>query len=816
MQIVPKNKCSGCSACYSVCPSGAISMQKDIEGFLYPIIDEVKCTSCNLCRKTCPVLNKYIKKNQSADPACYAGWSKDEFIRKNSSSGGLFSIIAKYIFSKNGFVCGAGFDADNKLRHVIIADENDLPKLRGSKYLQSEIGDIFLDIKKLLQEDNWVLFVGTPCQVAGLCAFLQEDYEKLVTVDVMCHGTPSPLVFDKYMKDVEKLTGERVRKIEFRDKSTGWKTYSFSMNDENNNTIHKEIMNNGDVFGRGFLGNLYLKPLCTNCPFATLPRQSDITLGDFWAIGSYKNELDDDKGTSLILVNSAKGESVFNEIKTKIIAEKVPLAIAHQGNLALSLPCDKHPKREEFFEELLMHDGNIGDLISKHLNNEGDKVKNCVGIFNMRLPSRNFGATLQAFALWKSIENLGYTAKIINYISEIPESKEDKLCAIGFYKFRENFIKTTHVCKTDNDLVKLNEQFDTFVVGSDQVWNYNYLSNVFKNDIGKYFLNFVFPSKNIFSYAPSFAETHWKGTIDEIKKVKDALTNFSAISVREKEGVDICKNIFGFDAQCVLDPTFLIDESGYQEIINDDIIEEHTEKYIAYFSLDEKLEEAIKINPFVTNVIEKMNGNLLNIRGIEKEIFGKKRFVYHSVSHWLNYIKNSEFVITDSYHCVIFAIIFKKQFIVIARDYAGNNRLESLLTTLNIKNRFLKSIDDITNLDIYKELIDYNMVHKILDIEKEKSLKFLINSLKITKPDCNKVELLERELILSKLHSPDNIVLQSEKAQLQKENNNLQDEKKQLQLQYQHVQMTYDRLASCRAVRYGNKIKKYLKKIGMK
>ncbi|MGW8184830.1 MAG: polysaccharide pyruvyl transferase family protein [Candidatus Moraniibacteriota bacterium] len=832
MKIISKNKCSGCSACYSICPSDAISMTRDEEGFLYPIIDEKKCTNCGLCRKVCPVLNKYIKKNQSSSPKCFAGWNKNELIRKNSSSGGLFSVIAEYVFSKSGFVCGAGFDEDNKLRHIVISDEKDLPKLRGSKYMQSEIGNILLEVKDLLDKDKIVLFVGTPCQVAGLNSFLQKNYEKLITVDVVCHGTPSPKVFNEYVKDIENSTKKNINKIEFRNKITGWKTFSFVLSDKECNVIHKEVIHQ-DVFGKGFLNNLYLKPLCTSCPFATIPRQSDITLGDFWAIWEHKKELDDDNGTSLILINSTKGESILNEIKNKIIIEEAPLRVAHRGNLVLSMPCDKHPNREEFFEEFSKDDGNVRELILKHLNDRNDKIKNSVGILNMRLPSRNFGATLQAFALRKSIEKFGYDAKIINYVAEIPESKEEKLCALGFYKFRERFIKMTHVCKTNEDLIKLNNQFDSFVVGSDQVWNYNYLSSMFKEDIGKYFLNFAISSKNIISYAPSFAENHWKGTSKEIKQVKNALCNFSSISVREKDGINICKEVFDVDATCVLDPTLLLNEKDYQEIIDDEIIEKYEGKYVAYFTLDEKLEGEIEGNSSVDNVVKKMGCNIVNIRGTKKDIFDEKKFVYNFVPDWLNYIKNSELIITDSYHCVIFAIIFKKQFIAIARDYAGNSRFKSLLSILNISNRLLKNINEIENLNVHDGLIDYDAVYKILDIEKEKSLKFLKNSLKKSKTNEEKINLLEKELILIKLKQIEkqyqkiNSELEKQEidlmyANLQLEYHNLQNINNQIQSEYHNlqninnqIQLEFDWLKNTVAVRYANRVKKILKKIGL-
>jgi coenzyme F420-reducing hydrogenase beta subunit len=796
---------------------------------LYPVIDDDHCSECGLCRKLCPLLNKCDIKKQNVEPKCYAAWNKDESIRRESSSGGVFSVLAKHIFKNRGFVCGAYFDDENKLRHGVFSHEKELPKLRGSKYLQSQIGNVFSDIKELLDKVNTVLFVGTPCQVAGLNAFLRKEYENLITVGLVCHGTPSPLVFDRYLKVVENSTGKKIKAISFRDKSSGWKMSSFILWGNDGGQIHQQIMEQDD-FCKGFLANLYLRPLCTECPFANIPRHADITLGDFWCIGNYKKDLDDDKGTSLILVNSDKGASIFAAIQQDVFQEEVPLDVAHSGNRVLSMPNERHVNRDAFFKEFSSNSCNVGELISHCLDNSCFWAKNSVGIFTMRLPNHNYGATLQAYALQKSIEKLGYDAKVINYVSDIPVKKEDRLCALGFYKFRERYIKMTPVCRTDDDLINLNKQFDTFVVGSDQVWNYNYLYWTYRNNISKYFLDFAISSKNILSYAPSFAENHWKGTAGEIKQARDALQNFSAVSVREKAGVEICRNVFGINATCVLDPTFLLSQEDYQEIIDADLIDKHEGKYVAFFVLDEKLEESIKTNAGVNEIAGGLNGRLLNVRGFKKKILGEERFVYNTVPAWLSYIKKCEFIITDSYHCVIFAILFRKQFIAVARDYAGNDRLESLLSIFNVKNRFLKSLSEIQSAGILEKSIDYDLVHKALDVEKEKSLRFLADSLQSDIPDKVKIQRLENALISTRL---ERLHLQVETQTSQANYQGLREKHQALEYQIQALQnqiaeyqgleaerqaleFKMNLLQNTKAVRYSNKIKKILRKIGFR
>ncbi|MBO5852165.1 MAG: Coenzyme F420 hydrogenase/dehydrogenase, beta subunit C-terminal domain, partial [Clostridia bacterium] len=224
MQIVDKSLCSGCSACLHICPKNSISMEPDKNGFLRPVIDETKCTNCGLCKKTCPVLNK--KEQQEKNVQAYAVINKDEGVRKDSSSGGVFTQIAKYVLSKNGVVFGALFDENFKVKHAYIESENDLIKLQKSKYVQSEIGVTYKEAKNFLDQGRFVLFTGTPCQIGGLQAYLKKPYDNLITQDFICHGVPSPKVWKKYI-DKKKKVGN-IKEVSFKDKRTGWNKYSIT------------------------------------------------------------------------------------------------------------------------------------------------------------------------------------------------------------------------------------------------------------------------------------------------------------------------------------------------------------------------------------------------------------------------------------------------------------------------------------------------------------------------------------------------------------------------------------------------------------
>lgn len=821
--VVECNKCTGCGACANICPLGAISMIENHEGFFVPKIDKNKCTSCGLCDRTCPMLKEVLIKNQYKVPMVYAGWNKNEKIRLESSSGGVFSVLAEYIFKKKGYVCGAAFDDKNHLKHIIVSNKKDLQKLRGSKYVQSEIGNVFYDIKKLLNKNKYVLFSGTPCQVAGLKNFLKNDYEKLLAIDLVCHGVPSPRVFKKYICEIEKVKKCKIDQIDFREKSTGWKDYSFQLSDDKK--IILNCKHNDDLFFKGFLKNLFLNKICTGCPFSKFPKCSDITLGDFWGIWNYKKELDDDKGVSCIIINNKKGLNFLNKIDKNIFYKKINKEKTIEKLLTIYNPCDAHQNREEFFKNL--DNNNISEKINLNLCNNIDFDEKNVAILNMRFPTNNYGAILQSFALSEIIKKLGYKPKVINYISKELNKDRDNISISPLDKFREEKIQYTLPCYSVDDLINLNKNFNTFVVGSDQVWNYNYLNSAYKNDIGRYFLNFVSPLKNIFSYAASMAENHWDGDENEVKIVKNALNHFSAISVREKSGVYICKNLFDVKAKCVLDPTLLLKQSDYQKIIELENIKQNDEKYFAYFTLDSNLEENITKNEVLKKFINKNKLQLKNVRGEIKKVLGQDKFIYNSVPSWLNYIKNCEFIITDSYHCVIFAILFKKQFIVIERGYAGNERLNSLLSILQIKNRFYPSLEDIQYDYLLNDKIDYVKVYKKLNIERNKSTDFLKKSLEIKMSDSDKTSKLEEEFITIKINEfeshSQNQTLLSRSQELESQNQTLLSRSQELESQNIILKNNIKQLTlgikaykKTKTYKYSKKIKKVLIKIGIK
>lgn len=347
IEITDKTKCCGCHACYNICPKGAIEMQQDEKGFEYPVIDKEKCINCGLCEKVCPIINNKQIKN---GPQAYACYNKDLNIRMQSSSGGIFTLLAEEILSKGGVVFGASFNKTFEVEHIMVEKIEELEKLRGSKYTQSKIGETYKKAKEILEEGRYVLFTGTPCQIEGLKSYLRKEYDKLYTQDIICHGVPSIKVMKKYNNYLEQINNSNIEEIKHRTKINGWKEWRVFIKFNNNKQLSSD--HNKDLYMQAFLKNTILRDSCYNCSFKKLNRISDITLADFWGIQNIMPELDDNKGTSLVIVNSKKGQELFENIKEKIIYKNVDIQEAIKYNMSMIESAKMDKNRKKFFENL--------------------------------------------------------------------------------------------------------------------------------------------------------------------------------------------------------------------------------------------------------------------------------------------------------------------------------------------------------------------------------------------------------------------------------------------------------------------------------
>ena len=345
-----KEKCTGCFACVTVCPNKCIVMQDDAEGFWYPAIDNNKCVQCKLCERVCPVLNQLVSEFETKN--AYAVVNCDENIRVQSSSGGFFSIVALYVLKNNGVVVGAMFNPDFQVSHAIVKSVSELYKLRGSKYVQSRVDDIYFDVKKYLDMGIQVLFTGTACQIQGLKAFLgiSRYTNLLLCIDIICHGVPSPKVWQAYIKRRETISNSQTKLVSFRSKYSGWKKFALYF-EFKNNTIYRETVHK-DLFMRGFLADIYLRQSCYNCSFKTKNRISDFTIADLWGVEKIAPDIDDDKGTSLVIIQSKQGERIFDSLKNQMYWREISFDAAIKCNKSMIYSALKPAKRADFFREL--------------------------------------------------------------------------------------------------------------------------------------------------------------------------------------------------------------------------------------------------------------------------------------------------------------------------------------------------------------------------------------------------------------------------------------------------------------------------------
>ena len=340
-RLAPVHRCTGCGACASGCPKDAITMTRGKDGFSYPVIDPDKCVHCGHCTAICPLLRRREPKPL---PAAFAAWNRDDQIRKDSTSGGVFTALAEYVLEDGGVVFGAAMDGKQHLRHVACFRKEDLWRLRGAKYVQSDLGDTFREIKLLLKIRP-VLFSGTPCQVDGLYRYLGCRPENLTTCDLVCHGVPSPGVWEDMARSIEQRKRKGLQAVRFRNKVTGWKDSHFTMVFDDGTVDSAPLF--ATEYGRAFGRALFLRPSCYHCVYTNLNRPGDFTLGDFWGLKDDELPEQQKKGVSLLLVNTAHGSHIFDKLPLSRQAFPVERAVAGNPRLASSIqaPLD----RTDFF-----------------------------------------------------------------------------------------------------------------------------------------------------------------------------------------------------------------------------------------------------------------------------------------------------------------------------------------------------------------------------------------------------------------------------------------------------------------------------------
>ncbi len=339
--LASHEQCTGCTACMSVCPRDAIAMVRDREGFSYPAVDADACVCCGRCSAVCPLLRR---RERQCLPAAFAAWNRQEDIRRDSTSGGAFTVLADFVLENGGVVFGAALDAHQHLRHAACFRKEDLWRLRGAKYVQSDLGDTFRTVKKAL-ESRTVLFSGTPCQVDGLYRYLGCRPENLITCDLVCHGVPSPAVWEDMAESIRRRRGKDLQAVRFRNKVSGWKNSHMTAVYEDGTVESKPLY--ATEYGRAFGRSLFLRPSCYRCAYANLNRPGDFTLGDLWGLGPDELPEQQERGVSLLLVNTPHASHIFDQLP--LTRQVYPIERAVAGNPHLAAPAARPAERAAFF-----------------------------------------------------------------------------------------------------------------------------------------------------------------------------------------------------------------------------------------------------------------------------------------------------------------------------------------------------------------------------------------------------------------------------------------------------------------------------------
>lgn len=679
--VIDKKLCNGCSACINKCPKNAISMQENNEGFLYPVIDNSKCVNCGLCDKTCSYLNN--SSQNSTNPDCLMFVANDED-RKTSSSGAAFPILARHFIENNGYVCGAIWTDNWKVKHIVSNKLEDIEKMRNSKYIQSDMKNCYKEIETLLKSNKKVLFTGTPCQVSGLKNYLNKDYVgQLYTIDLICHGVPSPKVLYKFLDENFDLS--KLEEVSFRNKIPDGCRVRFSVKEDDVLTKY-ESSDFIDLFSK----NVILRKSCGSCVHNKLPRQGDITLGDFWGIGKYKKHVNDNFGISVVLNNkNSNSKNLIKILKDNAkVMKKTPISAATKVNINIYKSSTLHKDRDKFFE-------NIDKLTIKENTLRTLKNKCDCMILNF-WSSMNYGAILTSLGVQSLMDKLNLDSKVINYVDNL---RKDTINGSFCQKFANKYLNLTTPVETWDDFVELNRYCNTFITGSDQVFNADIMRTHTTRNLTPfiYLLDFVKNKNKKLSYAGSFGTDFFRDSHEFRTLFEYYLSQLDYVSVRENEAKQIVDN-WGINSEVLIDAVFHIPYQKLEEMTSP---YKTTEKYIACFVLPYD-----KNNLWKTKIIKKASEQLnlpIKTIAINDNI---------SVEEWLAFIKNSEFVISDSYHSIVFSIIFNKNFIQLARGNSKNCRFTTLYKSLGLKNLGISQYGDTENLDECFKEKDWDLINE--------------------------------------------------------------------------------------------------------
>ncbi len=708
---VAQEDCTGCGACVNKCPCNAISMQYSDEGFLYPEIAPEQCVNCGQCLAVCPAEHPLQLHDT---PDSYAVWASDE-VRLKSSSGGAFTLLADWILEQGGAVCGAAYAEDwQTVYHCWAETQEELGKLRGSKYVQSDTQLTYRQAKKYLDAGRAVLYTGCPCQIAGLYRYLGREYENLYTADLVCHGSNSVKAYQSFLK--EFTDGQKIEKVDFRDK----KYYTWSTPTVvylKNGDVKKAAWNEGTWY-TGFLNGIINRKNCYHCPYARAERVADVTMADCWQVYRLDPAYDDRKGTSLVLVNDEKGRRMLKAVRSHTkLCVPVPLEEVRKYNGQLNGPTQKHRSRRYFFSHL--------DELGYHKALwYGRGMRFDMGVLGWWFAS-NYGSSLTYYALGRILQDRGKQILLIRVpkINNTPWEPETQQTI--------DFLSRYFYVSRERDFDKLGEynQFcDGFMLGSDQMW-----TEPSTNLIGySFFLDFAGKNVKKIAFSTSFGHANFSDDPEMVETARDFFSRFDAISVREKSGVKLCREAFGLEAEQVIDPVFLC-QKKYYDLLADQVQAECPKRYLLCYILDpsEKKEKAAQV------IAEKENLEIITILGMKEYTWAVNSWHTGTVlprittEQFLYYIKHCSYLLTDSHHGTCFGIIYEKPYTALVNASRGATRFETVAELLGLQANMVYDPAEIyADGQAWRPApIDYVKVYRLLQAECQRAQKWLTAAL---------------------------------------------------------------------------------------
>lgn len=722
-EVITQQNCDGCGACLNICPVSAIKLEPDSDTFIMPVVNDSKCIKCGKCVSVCPVL--HCENPNLRHPSAWAFRAGGE-ISRHCSAGGFFGLLAKKYVDEGGYVCGVILNDSGEAEFKIAKTWEEILPMRGSKYVQANPGNIYKETKRLLDNNKRVLFTGTPCQVAGLYSFLGERPKNLLTVDLICHGVPSQEFFQEHLEEIRN--GKKVESLTFRGGKDGWTSTQLEVRFDGGGEylglyevpLHINRIKN-DAYLRGLFSGLTVRPSCLDCPFSAFPRAGDLSMGDFAGNDGIVDLPPSSAGVSLIFSNSLQGDKVIDWLRGAdcVIKEIKDISkIKNRLTASISAPAG----RKRFFD--LVKTKRFSTAVNDSLDGKYD-----VGLLSL-YAVLNFGGSLTCYALYKVLEDLGFSTLII----ERPMSSWSwhKPMPLPLRYYKENPYPEYALSPFYENKVKMKElsyKCSAFVVGSDQLFS-DFLYTHFDKMIN---LDWVKDNNKKIGYAISFGFDHIWHTEYNKNELNYFLNKYDAISTREKSGVDLLEKEFNIKAEHVLDPVFICNPECYDQLIEKAPREtEPAGPFVFGYFLD--------TNPLKEKIFLDRSNMLGEGYRFYSEFFNAPATILNlssgSVNERLRDMKNSEFIVTDSFHGACFAIIFRKDFIVIGNEDRGLTRFHSILSLLGLEDRMVLSEED---YNLKKETlgsIDYERVYNILEAEKGKSLAWLKAGLEDNKHKC--------------------------------------------------------------------------------